>query len=838
LQSNVEKMNKKFVVAVQIIALFLSLVLLNINPAGGAPSSIVSTTSDSKGTYAPSQRKSFYANGYHYVAFCGGTNLKLYNSPDGVTWTQIATGIGADIQAASNGREFSMFYSPTYGVFDIVSAMETTVDRIMYQRATPNADGSVSFMPEKVIIPPWEDEDGVDGGASRGTNIIPAYRYLLVPGTDIYVLDRDAWDHPTDLSTEINITTYGAGSFFVFNPYKLGSYVGTSLPANPQSKGWMYGDYLEGAPKKLWSLDGEIEVRTRLVNPDSIAHAGNIHARLWVADAPDLTGAVLLGSDYTSVSFDGTAGQGVLIELYVEFDLGVGDAFAFKGKYLYLEFFWEVTTAATNARVQMDTGYGYTRIYATYHVIYFPTVTIDSDGYPWVGFGRANGISIYPYIVKANANNGTPVFRFSTVYKLSAVRAVRWSVTPIALTTGKVYVLYMRPAILGAPYYIYGKLWDGVTWGAEEDLNALIGLTTEGPAVSPFYISAVSIGDDVHLVALERVSYDIEYTKRDYASGSWSALVTVQAGTTSTSAPVLSKRGSTELYCFWAGSPSADYIYYKKFDVATGVWDASPTVLIAETEALTGNDRLSSYYEVVGDILGVMYMTLTASPYNVKYEFMSFVVGYSLSLHIFDWDLTDPIQNAYVYVNGSLQISDANGWANYTALSAGTYLIYVTYYGFPVNGTFSIVLSSDTIIDVQCKLYDVYAYVLPANLQGVLYLANVTVFNSTSVAANKIASSISNESGIVTFQNLPNNTLTFTAYADSTYTTVIANVTRTVTSEDQMLTDIVCNQNYGNVQIPWQITYVSVVLLEEKVKKLKRYKNKICRLIQRISFTF
>ena len=195
---------------------------------------------------------------------------------------------------------------------------------------------------------------------------------------------------------------------------------------------------------------------------------------------------------------------------------------------------------------------------------------------------------------------------------------------------------------------------------------------------------------------------------------------------------------------------------------------------------------------------------------------------YNLSLRIYDWDLTDTISGAYTYVNGSKAVSDANGWANYTDLSSGTYLINVYWYGFPVNGTFSINLTADTIINIRCKIYDVYVQILPYNQEGVLYQANVTVFNSTNTSANKIRTTLTNQSGYAELPNLPNATLTFTVYAG---TLIIANTTRTVTADEQVLAPITCDQNYGEVSVPWEIIIASAAatVIVTQRKKLKEW---------------
>lgn len=199
--------------------------------------------------------------------------------------------------------------------------------------------------------------------------------------------------------------------------------------------------------------------------------------------------------------------------------------------------------------------------------------------------------------------------------------------------------------------------------------------------------------------------------------------------------------------------------------------------------------------------------------------------SFQLSLRVQDWDLTDSIQGASVYMNNGTQyvkVSDANGWANWTGVS-GFVEIKVKYYGFWVNGTFSVNVNSNKTIEVQCRLYDVTVTVKPYNEQGVITTVNVTVFNSTSDSNNKIGSGITaNWTGGVTLINLPNSTLTFTVYAKSDYSTIIANTTQMVSSEDQTF-NIVANQNYGGVGATWEIiVYVGLILSQSRKVKRKR----------------
>jgi hypothetical protein len=187
----------------------------------------------------------------------------------------------------------------------------------------------------------------------------------------------------------------------------------------------------------------------------------------------------------------------------------------------------------------------------------------------------------------------------------------------------------------------------------------------------------------------------------------------------------------------------------------------------------------------------------TGTAYNVYYDYLSLALGYNLNLKIMDYDLSDAISSAYVYKDSDVKVSDSNGWANWTLVS-GIVSVKVKYFGFWVNGTFSVTMDSDKTIYVKCNLFDVTVNVRETIRSAKLASVNVTVFNGTSSSSNKIKSGISDNNGQVVLTNLPNNTLTFTLYGGSSYSLVIGNTTQLVNSDGYSFT-VNANQNYVNV---------------------------------------
>jgi len=201
--------------------------------------------------------------------------------------------------------------------------------------------------------------------------------------------------------------------------------------------------------------------------------------------------------------------------------------------------------------------------------------------------------------------------------------------------------------------------------------------------------------------------------------------------------------------------------------------------------------------------------------------------AFNLNLRIQDWDSVDNIQNAVVYKDADTKISDANGWANWTNVN-GTFQIKVSYYGFWVNGTFSVSATScDVTMNVRCNLYDVTITVEENSGQGTyLVSANVTVFNTTSTSGNKIKSGVTGSNGQVSLSNLPNNTLTVTMYAGSSYSIVIGNTTQLISSDGQAFT-VTANQNYASTTNSYfLIGWIAAVIPLKRRSNTKRPKRK------------
>ncbi|MBO3803988.1 MAG: hypothetical protein JTT11_09010 [Candidatus Brockarchaeota archaeon] len=239
---------------------------------------------------------------------------------------------------------------------------------------------------------------------------------------------------------------------------------------------------------------------------------------------------------------------------------------------------------------------------------YLPCIAVDSNGYPWIGYHQNKR----PMVAKSSKNDGTWATQFTQ--DLTDWDMTYAIVVPVPLTNGKMACIYTS-----YNQRIRLKSWSGSAWNNEWRTASADVCVYQNSG-----ISAVAQGDTVHVVFLTG-SYAIKYTSYTYDSN-WSSSVTVQSSVTSTSTPVLSiDTVNNNLYCFWAGSPTADHVYYKKR--VGGTWDSSPTDWINEaTDHLTGNSALTCFYSSYSYKIGLVYMTKTSSPYNVRFEFLTMPV--------------------------------------------------------------------------------------------------------------------------------------------------------------------------------------------------------------------
>lgn len=247
-------------------------------------------------------------------------------------------------------------------------------------------------------------------------------------------------------------------------------------------------------------------------------------------------------------------------------------------------------------------------------VFWAPTICVDSNGYPWIGY-RTNYVGVpadtKPYVIKSTATNGSS---WDAPIQLSELDELWWTmVTP--LTAGKVYVLYSYPE---GP--IYGNLWNGTSWLAIEETATAINSTIRSYGV----FSSVAYGDDVYLVYLQNFTRNIIFINRTYGVGWGEELILatfepdeiVYPEPPSPRPTISIDPAKGDIYVRWI----EDVLYQVRYDAVFGAWEAIETPF--GTIFNSPDPRsLSSYYQKWDSKIGSAWVEGTTAPYEVTYAF-------------------------------------------------------------------------------------------------------------------------------------------------------------------------------------------------------------------------
>ena len=234
----------------------------------------------------------------------------------------------------------------------------------------------------------------------------------------------------------------------------------------------------------------------------------------------------------------------------------------------------------------------------------YPNIAVDSDGHAIITFshiGTGGGTVKLPIVTRNDNVDGTWSTTAGYPKQLSTTNAA-YVTSVVPLTSGKYLCMYCKGNAI-----LYARAWDGTAFTAEKSTTSILKDTQSW--------SAINDGDNVHIAMYDKTTTMIKYTNYTYATNLFSAETTIYANL---GYPVISMDPHNNvLYVFWAGSPGANRIYYKR--CVSGVWDASQTDWVNEaTDTLTGIAYLTCFPISYGMRMGVMYLTKAASPYSVK----------------------------------------------------------------------------------------------------------------------------------------------------------------------------------------------------------------------------
>jgi len=270
---------------------------------------------------------------------------------------------------------------------------------------------------------------------------------------------------------------------------------------------------------------------------------------------------------------------------------------------------------------------------------------LDSSGYPHItwGFGIENCTT---YIIKSSRNDG--------VWETAGGYPVQLDLDPtgkyhtnnfvVPLSNDKLYAFYFEaPQSIDAGTPIYGRLWNGASWMAEETCTTSSVIQQYATGHESWSRGVTADGDDnIHLVFLQHrqkagsinpFSWNVIYVKRTYGVG-WGAETTLEADVLAKNAsPSVAIVGSN-LKFFWTGSPSPNVIFGKILD-EDGFWHKTTYLIEELTDGIPNTTSpnnygydgiINSFPKTYNDRLGILYIKNTheAATYDINLAIESY----------------------------------------------------------------------------------------------------------------------------------------------------------------------------------------------------------------------
>jgi len=566
-------MRRRSTLALSVVVLLLALLtsLGYLWPRRGGIGT-VGTAATHAGLTANFQRKTLYAQGYHWIFYSSGSHILYESSPDGLRWekpTVLMDGISSSA--------ISVWYD---GKIHLAQAPGTAGLAVVYKRAALSG-GTLMWEREEVAVP------GIRGVIFNLTSQPTGFESLWeMSTTDPSML--------TGTTTSIRTGASMAGAYLLFQPglEVTGAY-GISLPDKCTQRGWR-----SRSPLSTIIGEGVWKIGLRLINSEDEAHAGRPAVRLWRSPEADMSNATSITGwvEGAALSFAPQAGEAKRQTITV----GLPDV-ALLGEYLFMELAWKTTVQGTSNLTGVvlasdEGGWVETPTYEYYNAY----VSVADDGSPWVSYLRNDGFNWSAHVTMSRREPGS-TWNAST--RVSGLSPLVWRPSILPLDEGRMYALYASET------GIKGRLWDGKAWAAEEEAIS-VNLTQD------YGYSAVAEDGDLHLALLRDVSYDLLYLRRVWDIG-WQAPVVLATGLDPVSFPGLSADElNGAIYVFWLHQGA---LYMKR--AAKGEWDNSTSTPLG-----TGFDSpkaLTVSYRVENGRVCVAWLEGYTMPFRIRYGSVS-----------------------------------------------------------------------------------------------------------------------------------------------------------------------------------------------------------------------
>lgn len=193
----------------------------------------------------------------------------------------------------------------------------------------------------------------------------------------------------------------------------------------------------------------------------------------------------------------------------------------------------------------------------------YPSIALDSEGYPWIGFQNTAGGNTTSYVTASSTKDGTWTNIAGFPYQLDATDN-DWSLAaPISLPDQNVAIIYSRhEATFKCKIYT-----PGVGWSSEENATSL-------PANATYWSVVGDSKGNIYLAFMylsEDETYSGQLVRRNILTGVWSAEINLSGETANNDlVPKLSvDLDSNDIYAQWYVS---DILYLSIYVAAISVW--------------------------------------------------------------------------------------------------------------------------------------------------------------------------------------------------------------------------------------------------------------------------
>ena len=253
-----------------------------------------------------------------------------------------------------------------------------------------------------------------------------------------------------------------------------------------------------------------------------------------------------------------------------------------------------------------------------------PSVAFDTNGFVYACYSVNGGNLV---VSKSSATDGTWVTALNYPVTLDSVSSQVYpygSLVPLA--GGKMGVVWCIQDTVPSAQALYYSICNGAVW------SSMASFTTNNPKVNgefdlvPF--SVASSGNTIYVDFVDS-SGNLRFNSYTYGIG-WRTEVTLVSGLSAVTFPSITV-ANNDFYIFYDGNPTANTVYYVEYNgVSWGgpqYWfsDNAETLYPEETGVSDIYSMISSFQNSGNGEIGLVYLTLSSSPYNV--EFMSLAVA-------------------------------------------------------------------------------------------------------------------------------------------------------------------------------------------------------------------